>query len=71
MRGACIPDSTRFCKRRDVEQTFCGVCAVTQLGIVNRRGAEMALAIPLNDAEEAGLRASAEKIREAARKLGF
>ena len=39
--------------------------------IVNRRGVDATLAVPLNDAEEAGLRASAERIREAVKGLGF
>jgi L-lactate dehydrogenase len=39
--------------------------------IVNRGGVEVALSVPLNAAEEAGLRASADRIREAARGLGF
>jgi L-lactate dehydrogenase len=39
--------------------------------IVARAGVDAALPIPLNDAEEAGLRASADRIREAARSLGF
>lgn len=39
--------------------------------IVNRRGIDATLSIPLNDAEIAGLRASADRIRESARSLGF
>jgi len=39
--------------------------------IVNRRGVDATLSIPLNDAESAGLRASADRIREAARSLGY
>lgn len=39
--------------------------------IVNRTGVDATLRIPLNPAEEAGLRASADRIREAARALGF
>jgi L-lactate dehydrogenase len=39
--------------------------------IVNRRGVEPPLPIPMNDAEEAGLRNSAETIRAAIRALGF
>jgi L-lactate dehydrogenase len=40
-------------------------------GIVNRTGVEAALAIPMNEAEDAGLRNSADVIRGAARSLGF
>ena len=39
--------------------------------IVNRGGVETALTVPLNDAEAAGLRNSAERIREVIRLLGF
>jgi L-lactate dehydrogenase len=39
--------------------------------IVNRRGVELPLPIPLNEAELAGLRNSAEAIRNAIRSLGF
>jgi L-lactate dehydrogenase len=39
--------------------------------IVNRNGVEAALPVPMNEAEEAGLRNSAEVIRGAARSLGF
>ena len=39
--------------------------------IVNGTGVETALPIPLNDAEEAGLKNSAEVVRSAARSLGF
>jgi L-lactate dehydrogenase len=39
--------------------------------IVNRTGVEQALPTPLNANEEAGLRNSAETIRDAVRKLGF
>ncbi|QOV87876.1 L-lactate dehydrogenase [Humisphaera borealis] len=39
--------------------------------VVNRRGVDATLAVPLNDAELAGLRASAERIREAAKSLGY
>jgi L-lactate dehydrogenase len=39
--------------------------------IVNRRGVEVALDVPLNQAELAGLRNSAERIKEIIRSLGF
>jgi L-lactate dehydrogenase len=39
--------------------------------IVNRRGIDAALAVPMNDAEKAGLQNSAETIRTAIRSLGF
>jgi L-lactate dehydrogenase len=39
--------------------------------IINRSGVEMPLPVPMNAAEESGLRNSAEKIREAIQKLGF
>ena len=39
--------------------------------IVNRGGVDTALAVPLNAAEEAGLRNSAETIKGAIRSLGF
>jgi L-lactate dehydrogenase len=39
--------------------------------IVNRRGVETALDVPMNDAEIAGLRHSAETIRQAIRSLGY
>jgi len=39
--------------------------------IVNRKGVEQPLEIPMNDAEVAGLRNSAEQIRAAIRSLGF
>src|SRR5688500_14358343 len=39
--------------------------------IVNRRGVETTLPIPMNEAEQAGLRQSADTIREAIRALGF
>jgi L-lactate dehydrogenase len=39
--------------------------------IVHRGGVDATLQVPLNDAEEAGLRASSARIREAARGLGF
>ena len=39
--------------------------------IVNRTGVEIALPVPMNDAEHAGLRNSADRIKEAVRALGF
>jgi L-lactate dehydrogenase len=39
--------------------------------IVNRLGVEVALDFPVNDAEQAGLRNSADRIREAIRAVGF
>jgi L-lactate dehydrogenase len=39
--------------------------------IVNRRGVEEPLPIPMNEAEEAGLRNSAEVVRQASRDVGF
>lgn len=39
--------------------------------IVNGGGVEIALPVPMNDAEEAGLRNSADSVRAAARSLGF
>ena len=39
--------------------------------IVNRGGVELALPVPLNEAEEAGLRNSVDGVRAAARSLGF
>jgi L-lactate dehydrogenase len=39
--------------------------------IVNRKGVEQPLDVPMNDAEVAGLRNSAEQIRAAIRSLGF
>ena len=39
--------------------------------IVNRSGVETVLDIPMNEAEEAGLRNSAEQIKQAIRSLGF
>ena len=39
--------------------------------IVNRTGVEIALPVPLNDAELAGLRNSAQTIKDAIRTLGF
>ena len=39
--------------------------------IVNQGGVEIALDVRMNEAEEAGLRASADKIREVIRSLGF
>jgi L-lactate dehydrogenase len=39
--------------------------------IVNRKGVETALEFSMNEAEEAGLRNSAERIREAIRSVGF
>ena len=39
--------------------------------IVNRGGVEVALDVPMNDAEIAGLRNSAERVREVIRSLGF
>jgi L-lactate dehydrogenase len=39
--------------------------------IVNAKGVEVALDFPMNEAESAGLRASAERIREAIKSLGF
>jgi L-lactate dehydrogenase len=39
--------------------------------IVNGAGVETALPVPMNEAEEAGLRNSAEVVRDAARSLGF
>ncbi|HSU66762.1 MAG TPA: hypothetical protein VLJ39_07820, partial [Tepidisphaeraceae bacterium] len=39
--------------------------------IVNRAGVEAALPVPMNEAEEAGLKNSAELIRAAAQSLGF
>jgi L-lactate dehydrogenase len=39
--------------------------------IVNRGGVEIALDFPMNEAEEAGLRNCAERIREVIRSLGF
>jgi L-lactate dehydrogenase len=39
--------------------------------IVNRRGVEPPLPIPLNEAEVAGLRNSADTIRNTIRDLGF
>jgi len=39
--------------------------------IVNRGGVEVALDFPMNEAESAGLKNSADRIREAIRSLGF
>jgi L-lactate dehydrogenase len=39
--------------------------------IVNRGGVEVALSFPMNEAESAGLRNSADRIKEAIRSLGF
>lgn len=39
--------------------------------LVNRRGVDATLSVPLNDAELAGLRASADRIRESVRALGY
>ena len=39
--------------------------------IVNRKGVEVALDFPMNEAEEAGLRNSADRIREVIRSLGL
>lgn len=39
--------------------------------IVNRKGVEVALDFPMNDAERAGLANSAERIKEAIRSVGF
>jgi L-lactate dehydrogenase len=39
--------------------------------IVNRRGVEVPLDVPMNEAEEAGLRNSAEQIKKAIRAVGF
>jgi L-lactate dehydrogenase len=39
--------------------------------IVNAQGVEAPLPVPMNANEEAGLKHSAETIREAIRKLGF
>ena len=39
--------------------------------IVNRSGVEVPLPVPMNEAEEAGLRNSAERIKEAVRAVGF
>jgi L-lactate dehydrogenase len=39
--------------------------------IVNRTGIEVPLPVPMNEAEEAGLRNSADRIKEAVRALGF
>jgi L-lactate dehydrogenase len=39
--------------------------------IVNRTGVEVPLPVPMNDAEQAGLRNSADRIKEALRALGF
>ena len=39
--------------------------------IVNRQGVEVALPFPMNEAECAGLRNSADRIREVIRSLGF
>ena len=39
--------------------------------VVNGRGVDVALDVPMNDAELAGLRNSAERIREAIRSVGF
>ena len=47
-----------------------GVC-ISVPCIVNCTGIDAALPIPMNDAEVAGLRNSAEKVREALRALGF
>ena len=38
--------------------------------IVNRAGVETPLAVPMNEAEELGLTASAERVREAVRRVG-
>lgn len=46
------------------------VC-VSVPSIVNRTGVETCLPVPMNEAEEAGLRASADKVREALKALGF
>ena len=39
--------------------------------IVNRTGVESPLPVPMNEAEELGLRNSADRIRESVRALGF
>ncbi|HEX8915664.1 MAG TPA: L-lactate dehydrogenase [Humisphaera sp.] len=55
---------------RPDEEPIGDVC-MSVPSIVARAGIDAALRVPVNDAELAGLRASADRIREAARGLGF
>jgi L-lactate dehydrogenase len=61
-----LPVSTLQCDYRGIRD----VC-ISVPSIVNRTGVETCLPVPMNEAEEAGLRASAEKVREALKSLGF
>jgi L-lactate dehydrogenase len=54
----------------DYDEGMSDVCLSVPC-IVNRGGVDSALKVPMNEAEKAGLRNSAETIREAVRGLGF
>ena len=61
-----LPVSTLLADYRGISDVCLSVPS-----IVNRTGVETALPIPMNEAEESGLRHSAEVIRAAAQSLGF
>ena len=61
-----LPVSALQCDYRGISE----VC-ISVPSIVNSTGVETCLPVPMNEAEEAGLKASAEKVREALRSLGF
>jgi L-lactate dehydrogenase len=62
-----LPVSSLLTSYRDGIDDVC----LSVPSIVNRTGVEQPLPIPLNANEEAGLRNSAETIREEVRKVGF
>ena len=70
---ALLKDENRILSVSSLLNDYRGISDVclSVPSIVNRTGVEIALPIPMNDAEEAGLRNSAERIREAIRALGF
>lgn len=61
-----LPVSSRLENYREISDVCLSVPC-----IVNRQGVEQTLPVPMNDAEIAGLRSSADTIRNAIRALGF
>jgi L-lactate dehydrogenase len=70
---AILNDENRILSVSSLLENYRGISDVclSVPTIINRSGVEMPLPVPMNAAEESGLRNSAEKIREAIQKLGF
>ena len=64
--GRVLPVSSHLTKYRGLDDVYLSMPA-----IVNRRGVEYALPVPMSAKEDEGLRKSAEAIRSVVQKLGF